>query len=68
LRHYATSWKVVGSIPGEVIGFFNWPNPSSCIKGLGLTQPLTEMSTRNPENVGASTSHNRMGLHSLLQR
>jgi hypothetical protein len=23
LRHYATSWKVVGSIPGEVIGFFN---------------------------------------------
>jgi predicted RNase H-like nuclease (RuvC/YqgF family) len=23
LRHYATSWKVAGSIPDEVIGFFN---------------------------------------------
>jgi hypothetical protein len=56
----------------------------------GLTQPLTEMSTRNlpgskghpalkadnltaicepdyPENVGALTSHNSMGLHILLQ-
>jgi hypothetical protein len=58
---------------------------------LGLTQPLTEMSTRNLpggkgrparkadiltailwddclENVGASTSHNPMRLHGLLQR
>jgi hypothetical protein len=49
---------------------------------LGSTQPLTEMSTRNLpegkerparkaddclENVGASTSHNPMGLHGLLQ-
>jgi hypothetical protein len=56
---------------------------------LGLTQPLTEMSTKNLpgatgrlahkadnltaicwanclENVGASTSHNPVGLHSLL--
>jgi hypothetical protein len=23
-----TSWKVVGSIPNEVSGFLNWPNPS----------------------------------------
>jgi hypothetical protein len=22
-RHYTTSWRVVGSIPDEVIGFFN---------------------------------------------
>jgi hypothetical protein len=35
------SRKVAGSIPNEVIGFFNWPNPSGC------TQCLTEMSTRN---------------------
>jgi hypothetical protein len=58
---------------------------------LGLTQPLTEMSTRDlpggieaqrvrlttsppsvtadcVENVGASTYHNPMGLHGLLQR
>jgi hypothetical protein len=36
----------VGLIP-DVIGCFNWPNPSSCTMALGLTQPLTEMSTRN---------------------
>jgi hypothetical protein len=23
LRHYASSWKVTGLIPGEVIGFFS---------------------------------------------
>jgi hypothetical protein len=27
--------------------FFNWLNPTSCIIALGLTQPLTEMGTRN---------------------
>jgi hypothetical protein len=37
----------MGSIPDEVIGFFNWPNPSSRTMSLGSTQPLTEMSTRN---------------------
>jgi hypothetical protein len=38
--HYATSRKVEGSIQDEVIGFFNWPNPSSRIMALGSTQPL----------------------------
>jgi hypothetical protein len=38
---------VAGSIPDEVIGFLNWPNPSSRTIALGSTQPLTEMSTRN---------------------
>jgi hypothetical protein len=33
-------------ITDEVIGFFNWPNPSSRTMTLGSTQPLTEMSTR----------------------
>jgi hypothetical protein len=47
LRHYATSRKVAGSIPYEVIGFWNWPNPSSRTMILGSTQPLTEISTRN---------------------
>jgi hypothetical protein len=28
-------------------GVFSWPNPSNRIMALGLTQPLTEMSTRN---------------------
>jgi hypothetical protein len=36
-----------GSIPDEVIGFFNLLNLSSRIMALGSTQPLTEMSTRN---------------------
>jgi hypothetical protein len=49
LRRYATSRKVKGSYPDAVIGFFffNLPNPSSRTMALGLTQPLTEMSTRN---------------------
>jgi hypothetical protein len=34
-------------IPDEV-DFFNLPNPSSRTMALGSTQPMTEMSTRNP--------------------
>jgi hypothetical protein len=37
---------MAGSIP-DVVGFFNWPNPSSRIMSLGSSQPLTEMSARN---------------------
>jgi hypothetical protein len=44
---HATSRKISGLIPDEVIGYFNWPNPSSRTMALGSTQPLTEMSTRN---------------------
>ena len=47
LRHCATSRKVAGSIPDGVIGIFNWYNPSGRTMALGLSQPLTEMSTRN---------------------
>jgi hypothetical protein len=47
LRHYATSQKVVGSIPDGVIGIFHLHNPYGCSMALGLTQSLTEMSTRN---------------------
>jgi hypothetical protein len=36
-----------GSIPGEVIGLFNWPNPTSRNMALRSTQPLAEMSTKN---------------------
>jgi len=38
---------VVGSIPDGVIGVFHWRNPSGHTMALGLTQPLTEMSTSN---------------------
>jgi hypothetical protein len=47
LKHCATSRKFEGSIPDEVIGFFNLPNPSNRIMAPGSTQPPTEMSTRN---------------------
>jgi hypothetical protein len=47
LRHCATSRKVAGSISDDVIGIFHWQNPSGRTMALGLTQPLTEMSTRN---------------------
>jgi hypothetical protein len=43
LRHCATSRKVAGSLPDGVTGIFHCHNPS----GLGLTQHLKEMSTRN---------------------
>jgi hypothetical protein len=46
LGHCVTSRKVAGSIT-DVIGFFNWPNPSNRTVALGSTQPLIEMSTRN---------------------
>ena len=47
LRHCATSRKVAGSIPNGVVGIFHRHNPSGRIMVLGLTQSLTEMSTRN---------------------
>jgi len=47
LRHCATSRKVVGSIPDGVTGIFHWHNSSGHTVTLGLTLPLTEMSTRN---------------------
>jgi hypothetical protein len=47
LRHYATSWTVVGLIPNDITVIFCWHNPSGHAMVLGSTQPLTEMSTRN---------------------
>jgi hypothetical protein len=41
------SWKGAGSIPDGTIGIFQLHNPSGRTLALGLTQPLTEMSTRN---------------------
>ena len=47
LRHCATSRKVAGSIPDDIIRNFYWHNPSCRTMALGSTQHLTEMSTRN---------------------
>jgi hypothetical protein len=41
----AVYYKLEGSIPDEVGGFFDLPNSSGL--ALELTQPVTEMSTRN---------------------
>jgi hypothetical protein len=41
------TWIVVGSIPDEVTGILECPNPFSRTIVLRSTQPLTEMSTRN---------------------
>jgi hypothetical protein len=46
LRRYATSRKVEGSGHNDVIEFLKLPDPSSRIMALGITQPLTQMSTR----------------------
>jgi hypothetical protein len=47
LRHRATSRQFAGSIPEGVIGLFHRHDHSGRTRALGLTQPLTEMSTRN---------------------
>ena len=47
LRHCTTCRKVAGFISDYVTGIFHWYNPSGRTMALGLTQPLTEMSTRN---------------------
>ena len=47
LKHCATNRKVAGSIADGIIGIFHWHNPSGSTIALGLTHPLTEMSTRN---------------------
>ena len=40
-------YKVAGSIPDGVNGIFHRHNPSGRTRTLGVTQHLTEMSTRN---------------------
>ena len=47
LRHRATRLKVPGSMPNGVNGIFHSYNLSGHTMALGLTRPLTQMSTRN---------------------
>jgi hypothetical protein len=47
LRQCAKNRKVAVLIPDGDIGIFHWHNPSVRTMTLGLTWPLTEMSTRN---------------------
>jgi hypothetical protein len=61
------SWKVAGSIPDEVIGFFNLPNLSSHIVTQGSTQPLTEMSTRNLPGGKGQPAHKAENLATICE-
>jgi hypothetical protein len=62
----------MGSSPNEV-DFFNLPNPFNHTMTLESTQRVRltnlppSVSQQSIENVGASRSHNPMGLHGLLQ-
>ena len=54
IRSGAVGWgtalqagRFTGSIPDDVTGIFHWHKSSGRAMVLGLTQPLTEMSTRN---------------------
>jgi hypothetical protein len=59
----------VGSNPDEVIGFFvfNLPNPSSRTMALGLTQPLTEMSTRKLPGGKGQPAHKAGNLAAIYE-
>jgi len=62
---YATSRKVVGSIPDYVIGIFHWHNSCGRTMTLGLIQPLTEISTRNISLGGGCKGSRCVGLTNL---
>jgi hypothetical protein len=67
LRHYATSRKVASSIPDEVVGFFNLPNPSSRTMALGSTQSLTEISPRNLLEVSGRLARRADNLTAICE-
>jgi hypothetical protein len=67
IYHYATSRKVVVSIPDEVIGFFNWSNSFSRSMTLGSTQPLTKMSTRNLPGVKERPKRKADNLNAIYE-
>jgi hypothetical protein len=68
LRHCVTSRKVAGSISDGVTGIFQWLKPSGRIVALGSTQPLTEMSTKNPSWGWRRTVHRADNLTTFMCR
>jgi hypothetical protein len=53
-------------VPDEV-DFFNLPNPSNRTMVLGLTQPLTEMSTRNLPGGKKQPAHRADNLAAIYE-
>jgi hypothetical protein len=67
LRHYTMGRKFAGSIPDEVIRlFFNWPIASSYTIAIRITQPLTEMSTRNLSESKARPARRADNLSAIV--
>jgi hypothetical protein len=50
-----------------LLDFFNLLNPSSRIKALGSTQPLTEMSNRNIPGDTGQVAHKAGNLAAICQ-
>jgi hypothetical protein len=67
LRHYVTSRKVAGPIPGEVIGYFNWPIPSSRTVALASTQPLIEINTGSIPGVKGRPARKADNLNAICE-
>jgi hypothetical protein len=66
-RHCATSRYVAASI-SDGVGIFHWSNLSCRTMTLGLTQPLTEMSTRNIFwGIKAAGAYSWQSLHLHLR-
>jgi hypothetical protein len=56
-----------GSIPDEVIGFLNLPEPSTRTEALGSTQLLTEMSTRNLPGGHGRPAHKTRNFTTIFE-
>jgi hypothetical protein len=67
LRHCITNEKDMGSIPDGHIGIFHRHNPFGHTMGLGSSQLLTEMCTRNISGGGGGGKGNQcMGLTTFV--
>jgi hypothetical protein len=67
LRHYSTSRKAAGSIPGGVLDFFNLSNSSSRTMALGSIQLLTEMSTRKLAGIKGRSARKADNLTAICE-
>jgi hypothetical protein len=67
VRRNATNQEVAGLNYDEVIGFFSIFNPSSRTMVLGLTQPQTEMSTKNFDGSKAQPARKADNLTAVCE-
>lgn len=62
--HCATSWKIAGSVPDEVIEIFHFLNPSGQVMALRSTHFVTEMRTKGIA-LGRGGGVAKVGLKTL---